>query len=159
MVDSDAHTKLTELIKAAGTGMFSSINDLGNIVSRPMALQTVEFDGEMWFFTAKSSNKASEVRDNSQVNVSFLSGNTWVSVSGSAYLVEDRTKAKELWSPFVKAYFPGGLDDPELLLIKVNATNAEYWDGDNKLVSLFKIAKAAVTDTTPYLGENRRMAL
>jgi len=159
MTDEDARKKLTELIKDGRTALFTTIDPEGCLVSRPMALQTVEFDGDLWFFTARSSNKVAEFTSNPAVNVAFQSGTVWVSVSGNAEAVEDRTKAEELWNPFVKAYFPGGIDDPELLLVKVNATSAEYWDTDNKLVSLFKMAKAAATDTVPDLGENKQINL
>lgn len=158
-MQDEAHDKLKQLIKDGRTAILSTIDSNGDIVSRPMALQSMEFDGDLWFFTAASSNKAHEVQVHPQVNVAFESGRSWVSITGTAEIIEDRAKSEELWNPFVKAYFPNGLEDPELRLLKVHATSAEYWDADNKLVSLFKMATAAATNTTPNIGDNKTVQL
>jgi general stress protein 26 len=159
MTEAESREKLAAFIKDGRTGVFTTVEADGSLVSRPMALQSVEFDGDLWFFTSASSAKVSEIQADPHVNVAFESGNTWVSVAGEAEILEDRSKAEELWNPFVKAYFPDGLEDPELRLVKVHATSAEYWDGDNKVVALFKMAKAAATDTVPDLGENKTLQL
>jgi general stress protein 26 len=52
----------------------------------------------------------------------------YVSVSGRASLVRDREKIEELWNPDCEAWFPQGIDDPQLALLRVDATKAEYWD-------------------------------
>src|SRR3954464_7761859 len=38
----------------------------------------------------------------------------YVSLSGSARIVKDAEKLKELWSEAFRVWFPAGLDDPEL---------------------------------------------
>ena len=152
-------TKLRDLIKDAHVGLLTTIDAGGSIVSRPMALQTVEFDGDLWFFTSANSNKVAEINAEPAVNVAFQSKDAWVSVSGTAAIVTDKSKAEELWNPVVKAYFPDGLEDPELRLIRVDASSAEYWDSDNKLVSLFKMAKAVASHDTPDLGDNKTVQL
>ena len=157
MEQQEAQIKLKELLKNAHTGTLATTEMNDTIVSRPMALQQVEFDGDLWFFTNRSSDKVHKLEHHEQVNVVFESNNTWVSVSGYAEMVEDRAKAEELWNPLVKAYHRDGLKDPELILIKVQANSSEYWDSDNKLVSLVKIAKALATDVTPDLSDYSTM--
>ena len=88
----------------------------GTLRSRPMATQDVEFEGTLWFFTSAGSAKMSEIRQYPQVSVSYASADDhrYVSLSGRASLIQDAEKMKELWSPVYRAWFPQGLDDPEL---------------------------------------------
>ena len=63
-----------------------------------------------------------------------------------AEVVKDKEKARELWNPLDKAWFPKGVDDPELTLIKVVPTEGHYWDTKNgKLLTMINIAIAALT--------------
>ena len=150
---------LAEMMKKGRICTFSTVNDLGQITSRPMTLQQSEFDGDTWFFAARSSDKMQEILTNPQVNIAFNSGNDWVSLSGSAEQVDDIDKMEELWNPVLQAWFPDGVADPELTLIKVHAETAEYWDGANKLVQLFGMAKAAITGEQAELGNNNTIQL
>lgn len=155
--------KLRELIKDIRIAMLTTAEEDGKLRSRPMAAQQTEFDGDLWFFTAKNSEKAAEIRHDQRVNVSFAApdDNRYVSVSGRAQLVDDKAKAKELWNPFVKAWFPDGLDDPNLTLLKVEVEAAEYWDAPgNKMVQLVWLAKAVLTGSPPRnAGENKKIDL
>ena len=123
--------------------------------------QADQWDGSLWFFTKKSSPKVGEVQQNfDQVNVSYSDPTkmSFVSVSGKAEFVDDKAKLKELWSPFLKVFFPQGLDDPDLTLMKVTANYGEYWDSpSNKMVQLFAMAKAAATKNPKALGENKKV--
>jgi len=62
-----------------------------------------------------------------------------------------------LWSAAAKAWFPGGVDDPDLQLLRVQVQHAEYWDvKESRMVQLFKMAKAVVTGERPRgMGEHR----
>jgi len=85
----------------------------------------------------------------------------YVSVSGTAHVVEDASKKRLLWSALAQAWFAGGPDDPDLALVAVYITHAEYWDmKSNKAVQLFKIARAALTGAPPTdLGEHGRVRM
>jgi general stress protein 26 len=48
-------------------------------------------------------------------------------VTGTARVLEDAAKTKELFSPMAKAWFPGGPQDPDLQLVEVRIDEAEYW--------------------------------
>lgn len=130
--------------------------------SRPMASrQADKWDGTLWFYTKKSSPKVEEAKQNyDQVNVSYSDPNkmSFVSVSGKAELVDDKAKLKELWSPYLKVFFPQGLDDPDLTLMKVKADYGEYWDSpSSKMVQLYSLVKAAATKNPQALGENEKV--
>ena len=154
--------KLGELIKDIRIAMLTTMDDGGVHRSRPMATQQVEFDGDLWFFTGKTSPKMSEIRAEQNVNVSFANPdkNIFVSVSGVAEIVDDGAKAKELWSPAYKAWFPDGLDDPDLALLKVHVEQAEYWDSPGSAaVHLIGFVKAALTGERYSGGENEKIDL
>src|SRR5205814_743785 len=151
----DSIEKLREMIKDIDFAMLSTVGPDGTIHSRPMATQQAEFDGELWFFTALHSLKVHEIQDDQHVNVSYADSdaNRYVSVSGRASIVRDRNKAKELWSPIHKAWFPMGVDDPNLGLIKVTVEQAEYWDApSSKMVQLYGFVKSTLTGSPPDAG-------
>jgi len=155
--------KVKELIKDARICMLATMTSDGRHVSRPMAVQDVEFDGDLWFFAYSDSDLVEQVRAYPQVNVSISDSkqNAWVSLSGAAEQVDDPAKAKELWNPILKAWFPDGLETPTLTLVKVHADTAEYWDSahSSKVVTLLGYVKAAVTGKTPDAGENETVRM
>src|SRR5688572_11191056 len=114
--------KLASLIKDINFAMLTTVCPDGSLRSRPMATQRdAGFVGELWFFTDQNTAKVYEIENDRHVNVSYAdpAKNHYVSVSGRARLVKDRAKAKELWNPFYKSWFPKGLDDPNLALLRV----------------------------------------
>ena len=159
---SDDVKKLEKLIKDMKFAMLTTACSDGSLRSRPMATQMPEFDGTIWFFTSDDEPKVREIRANPNVNVSYADPdkNNYVSVSGRASLVKDKAKAKELWNVFYRAWFPEGLDDPKLALIRVDVDHAEYWDSPNsKVVQLAGLIKAAVTGKPAQGGENKKVQL
>lgn len=158
----DSVNKLVELIKDSKFAMLTTIHEDGSLRSRPMATQQVEFNGDLWFFTGLGTSKVHELREHQQVNVAYSNpdDNSYVSVSGTASIMRDRDKMRELWNPAYKAWFPKGLDDPDICLLKVEVQGAEYWDAANsKLVQLAGFVKAVVTGKRHDAGENRELDL
>jgi general stress protein 26 len=161
--DKTGAEKIAQLVKQARLCMLTTMTAEGKHVSRPMALQEVEFDGDLWFFCYDDSDVAQQVRTNPQVNVGFSDPKQaeWTSVSGAAEVVHDRAKAEELWGAPLKVWFPDGLDTPGLSLIKVHAESAEYWESpSSKVVRLVTAAAAAVTgDPGKFAGHNEEVDL
>jgi general stress protein 26 len=161
--EQDKRETLKRLVKDARIGMLTTMTADGRHVSRPMAVQDVEFDGDLWFFAFADSDLVTQVRTHPQVNVSFSDDKqqAWVSIAGTASRLDDRAKAEELWNPMLKAWFPDGLETPNLTLVKVHADTAEYWESahSSRVVTLLGYAKAAVTGKTPDAGENETVRL
>ncbi|MGV3615421.1 MAG: pyridoxamine 5'-phosphate oxidase family protein [Fimbriimonas sp.] len=154
--------KLGEMIKGIRIAMLTTVDDDGTLRSRPMGTQDVDFDGDLWFFTQEHSPKVDEVEREHQVNVAYADTdkNRYVSVSGRAVVVTDRAKIEQLWDPILKAWFPKGLDDPELALLKVSVEKAEYWDGpSSKVVQLVGFVKATLTGKPYDPGTNEKLDL
>lgn len=154
--------KLSDLIEGINIAMLTTVDEDGTLRSRPMGTQQIEFDGDLWFFTGADSAKVEEVRQEQQVNVAYAEPKQqrYVSVSGIAQVVRDRQKMKELWNPIFKAWFPEGLDDPNLALLKVHVEKAEYWESANGVVvQLVGFAKALLTGQQYQGGENEKINL
>ena len=167
MTDHAAHVdnvkKIADLIKSIDFGMLTTLDAEGRLRSRPMSSnQEVEYDGDVWFFVYGSKPKVYEIEKKPYVNVTFSDPKTqtYVSLSGRAELVRDPEKLKELWRPSLKAWFPKGLDEPDIALIKVNADQAEYWDSPvSPIAHVISIAKAALAGQAAQSGENEKVNL
>lgn len=147
--------KLRELLADTHICMLTTVDTDGKPWSRPMGLQEAEFDGDLWFFTAKDAEKLEHVRRNRKVGVAISRPNeqAYVTLAGTALVVHDDAKAKELWSEPLRAWFPKGPESDALCLLKVTVERAEYWDSpSNVLVHAFGYAKAALTGK-PSQGE------
>ncbi len=161
---TDDIKKLGELIKDIKIAMFTTAEDDGSLRSRPMATQKTEFDGDLWFFTRASSPKVEEIDKHYDVNVSYADpgSNSYISVSGKAVMVRDPARAEQLWNPLLKAWFPQGLEDPELALLRVKVEKAEYWDSPSSgVVQMAGFVKAIATGQ-PYKaspGEHAKLSL
>jgi general stress protein 26 len=143
-------TKVAELLKDERTGLFTTIAPDGTLISRPMALQEVEFDGDLWFFAERDSSPVTHITASPEVNLGAGSGGSWVSLTGDAEIVEDTAKKRELWNSAVEAWFPQGPDDDSVVLIKVHADSAEYWDTPGgRVASALAFAKTKITGERP----------
>lgn len=156
----EAIKKLSELIKDVDIAMMTTVDEDGTLRSRPMGTQQVEFDGDIWFFTSDDTAKVDEISRQNRVNVSYAKPDKqrYVSVSGSAELIYDRAKMEELWSPVYKAFFPKGLDDPSLRLIKIRAEKAEYWESSGIVPTVIAFVQA-MAGKEADLGENEKLNL
>ncbi len=153
--------KVRDMIEDIRIAMLTTVDEQGNLVSRPMAALQVDEEGTIWFFTKRTSPKVDQISTNQHhVNLAFadVSDSDYVSVSGTAQELDDREKVNELWNPQVKAWFPEGKDDPNLILLKVHINMAEYWNAnDSTMIRLFQQATAAITGNPPKMGENEKV--
>jgi general stress protein 26 len=157
---SEDTRKVAELLKDERFALFTTVAPDGTLISRPMALQEVEFDGDLWFFAERHSRKVAHLTANPQVNVSTSGSSSWVSLTGHAVVIDDLEKKRRLWNTVVGAWFPGGPEDPDVILLRVDAASAEYWDSPGgRLATAFSFAKAKVTGQAYDGGENERVNL
>lgn len=156
----EAVAKVAKIIADTKVCMFTSTTTQNRLMSRPMAVLETQFDGDLWFVTDKGSRKVDQVHHAARVNVSFAGKGSWVSIDGDAEIVRDVAKAKELWGPGVDGWFPEGPEAPDIVLMKVRAESAEYWDtpGGPITGSLLSFVKSRVTGE-PYKVENETVRL
>ena len=157
---TEGPAKVAELTSDIKFAMLTTVDADGELVSRPMAHQEVEADSDLWFFSSRDSRKVAHVQANPHVAVTLASASTWVSINGSAEVVEDVEKAKDLWSVDMEAWFPQGPEDPSIVLIKVKGGTAEYWDTPGgRVSSVLSFAKSKVTGERYSGGENDKVDL
>ena len=158
--DSDKRQHLLKIVNKAHTGFLVTRSDSG-MHGRPMATAQVEGDfAHLWFACKRTHAKIKEISADDRVMIGYTShdGTEWASVNGSARVVDDRAKMRELWSPFWKTWLDGP-DDPEMILIKVTPESAEYWDLGNKLVALVKFAVGTITGRDTTAGDHQRVQM
>jgi general stress protein 26 len=145
----DRQQKVRDLIRSTRLAMLTSTDPDGRLISKPMATQDVDFDGTVWFISERDSHKTRNITLNPQVNVAYASHDSWVSLSGTAEVVDDLDKLKELWNTFTGAWLEGGPENPDNVLIKVTGESAEYWDTPgSKVTQVANLVKAKVTGKT-----------
>ncbi|MBC7692346.1 MAG: pyridoxamine 5'-phosphate oxidase family protein [Methylotenera sp.] len=160
---SQSVQKLGTMIQGIQIAMMTTEESDGVLRSRPMATQNSEFDGTLWFFTREHSPKVEEVQKHHMINLSYAepSDNRYISITGRAELVKDENKARELWNPLLKAWFPKGLSDPELALLKVTVDHAEYWETTSStMVQVVGFLKAVTTGKkADHVGDHGKLDL
>lgn len=153
--------KLREMLEGIDFTMMTTVSN-GKLHSRPMSTQEMDDDGCLWFFSRDNTHKADEISSDKRVNCAYSDkdDNRYVSVFGTATVVHDRKKMEQLWNPIHKAWFPDGLEDPNICLIRVDVEEAEYWDASSStLVQVVGFVKALVTGQEADYGENRTVNL
>ena len=161
---TDENTLWT-LIKDIKFGMLTHIHTDGQLHSSPLTTQNKADDEgtALYFFISRKSEMAACIAKDGNVNVAYAhpGDDRYVSVSGHSRLVEDQAKKDYLFTPFAKAWFPGGATDSDLALLQVDIGHAEYWDvKESKMMQLAKMAKAAITGEPPKkMGDHKELNL
>ena len=112
----------------------------GGIASRPMSNnREVEYDGDSWFFTCEDAHMVGEIEADAGVSLIFQGKSGlfgvrpfFATVEGRAELIRDKAQFEAHWTSGLDRWFKQGVDTPGLVLIKVRATNAHYWDGEEE---------------------------
>lgn len=156
---------LQDLVRDIRFAMFTTRGADGRLHARPMTTQKAKTGPDradtLWFFMSRSSDSVREFTADPIVNVSYADteDDTYVSVAGTANLVESQSEKERFWSKSVGAWFPQGIEDPDLALVCVQIHSAEYWNvEEGKLNQMAKMAKAAFTGKpSPDIGKHGKI--
>ena len=160
--DMQARDKVWDMIKDIRISLMVTRDKSGRLFARPMAAQEQDGDGRLWFFTERHSPKVEAILANSDILLSYSepAKNNYVSITGHAEIVHDRSKIKELWSEAMTTWFPQGAEDTDICLIRVTPDSAEYWDAPSStFVYVYGYMKAKLTGEQPDPGENRTVRM
>jgi general stress protein 26 len=138
---------LAARIKDMRYGMLTTMDDARHLSSRPLRAQQLDDEGNLWFLASDEAGFTHDLQRHPQVNVCFASPDQqhYLSVSGQAYLLKDRARARQLWSSAACAWL-NGLDDPHLTLIRLKIHTAECWDArTSRMRTLAQLAGSAIT--------------
>jgi general stress protein 26 len=145
--------RLWQLIKDVEIAMLTTLADDGSLRSRPMSTQQIDADNaRLWFFVSIDSHTVLEIYHDREICLAYASPEThrYVSVSGTAFVTRDLTKANELWTPEALTWFPQGVDDPHLSLLRVEVDAAQYWDSPaGQVVNLDDLGASSTRSRDP----------
>ena len=128
---AEAAKKIKELVNSAKTCFFCTNKIPGDaFTTRPMSVQKIDDDGNLWFLSAADSHKNAELKTDDNVQLLFQGSphSDFLSINGKATVSKDKEKIKELWEPVLKTWFTEGEDDPRISVIKIEPSDGYYWD-------------------------------
>jgi general stress protein 26 len=163
LLGQEAIDKLKELVDEINMCLFcTDLKTDDGSTSRPMAAQKVCDQGNIWFFSQKSSDKNKAIARDNKVQLFFAhpAKSSYLVVNGEAEIIIDRAKTEELWNPLVKTWFEGGKDDPDISIIKVVPVSAYYWDTDgNQMINFIKMVASAATGKNLVTGHEGSLSI
>lgn len=155
--NEEAIHKLKRLVEEINICLFcTNLETDDGATCRPMGAQDVDPEGNIWFFSEKTSDKNKDIAHNKNVQLFFShpGKGSYLVVNGEAEISVDKNKIEELWNPIVKMWFPEGKDDPNISIIKVKPTTAYYWDTNgSKMINLIKMVASVATGTNLIEGK------
>ena len=158
--DAEAQKKVWDMICDVEVAMMVTVGEGGHLHGRPMRAVNKEFDGTLWFFSNDHTPKTDEIEQDRHVLLAYSDPRrqNYVSVRGTAQVVHDKAKQKELWSEPLRVWFPKGAEDPAVALLRVKVEGAEYWDAPSStLVHAYGYLKAVTTGEPPKPGDNDKV--
>ena len=128
-------SKVAKMMRDLDFCMFTTRTEDGEIHARPMSNNgEVEFDGDVWFFSGSDTRKVAEIEAEPTVQLSYADTQQFrfLSMSGTAEIVRDADKKRELWMEELERWFDEGPESEDIVLIKVTPTVVEYWNGEEQ---------------------------
>ncbi len=161
MATSDSIIKLRELVGDVTVTMLTTENQAGELHSRPLTLGEIDDSGTLAFLVDRRAGWVSGLRADDQVNISIANeaDKVWVSIAGSARISEERAAIHRLWGPNLAPYFPDGVDSPDLRLLSVSASSAEYWDAPSSRVARLAVKAGSLFGRTSKAGDSGSIEL
>jgi general stress protein 26 len=138
----DEINDLKSIIAITNTGILFTHGSVGKLNGRAMTTVKIEQNANLWFFTNEFSRHVSEICKNNRVVINYTVplSNTYAVVRGKAYLTREINKINELYVPAIKTWFPAGLNDPSMILLRVEPVEIQCWQSDEIEPSLKKIS-------------------
>lgn len=149
----EAIAKLKDLAEAAKTCFFCSNIKTGIPISaRPMTTQEIDDEGNLWFLIANDSETFVDINSGDPFVQLFYQGSKYsdyLNIYGIATTSRDEEKIKKYWNGIMKTWFTEGQDDPRIAVVKVEPTEAYYWDNKhgNAIAFIKQLAGAAIGKT------------
>jgi general stress protein 26 len=160
--DHETNTeRVWEIVKKTGICMMTTRFE-GGLRARPLEARPDRDAGVIWFLTDVRGLKDDEIEANPEVCLTFVypKEKVYLSITGEASVNRDPERAKALWNEEQQAWWPGGPEDPNVLVMRVELKRAGMWDGPaSSAVAAFEFTKARLTGTKPNLGEKRKISV
>lgn len=136
---TDDRTSIDDFFKALKASPFVMIGiDDTPDHSEPMTAQIADgVTDTLWFFTGKDNRIA--IGGPAMAQFAAKGHDFFACVHGTLMTETDPAMLDKLWSNQVAAWFPGGKEDPNLLLLRYDLDSAEMWEADVSLTGMVKM--------------------
>ena len=161
MTKQNQISRVWDIVEKSGVGMLTT-HFSGGLRARPLQARTDRDAGLIWFVTDVRGAKDDEIATAQEVGLVFFEkdSHAYLSITGRASVTRDTAKAKEIWSKTDDIWLPGGPDDPNVRVLRVEPATAELWDGPSNVAgAAFAFATARSTDGRPGPGEKRKVTV
>ncbi len=157
MSREDAIDRIWELAKSIDFCMFVTW-DGERQRARPLSARPNRDESRIYFLTDVAGEKDEQIEKFPKVTLTFadIRRHNYVAITGDAAVSNDRAKIAELWTSADRAWWDSE-NDPAIRLISVEPSDAELWEGPNRLVGAAKMLVAAATGAKPNFGSNRKV--
>lgn len=159
--DSEGREKVWDLIRDIKVALMVTRGENDKLHARPMVavledgITGENWQGVLWFMARIDSPKIEEIARDSNVLLSYSEpkDQNYVALSGTAEVLKDTNKVKELWSEHLRTWFPHGPEESDLVLIRVTTESAEYWDtSSSAFIYAYGYVKARLTGESPKMS-------
>ncbi len=154
-------SRVWDIIEKAPVGMLTTRSS-GGLRARPLEARADRDAGIIWFVTDVRGAKDDEIDAAHDIGLAFYNsdGRTYLSITGRASVTRDTAKAKEVWKKTDDIWLPGGPDDPNARVLRVEPITAELWDGPSSAAgAAFEFAKARLAGKKPNLSKNLKVTV
>ncbi|HZP76875.1 MAG TPA: pyridoxamine 5'-phosphate oxidase family protein [Pseudolabrys sp.] len=157
----DHHARVWDIMERVGVCMLTT-RFADGLRARPVEARPDRKNGVLYFVTDARSGKEHEIAEHHEVGLTFVStkDKAYLSITGRAAVIDDRARLAQIWKKTDTVWWPGGPDDPNARVLRVELLTAELWDGPaSKAAAAYEFAKARMTGDKPNLGENRKVTV
>ena len=161
MSKTDNIDRIWDIVEKVSVCMLTT-QFVGGLRARPLEARPDRDAGLIYFVTDIHSAKEDEIEATPDVGLVFIDPNdkAYLSITGRACVIRDAEKTKAAWRKTDEVWWPGGPNNPDVCLLRIEPFTAELWDGPSSAaVTAFEFAKARLTGEEPKLGENRKVTV
>ena len=152
--------KLRKLLAEFPIALMVTVSN-GEVTARPIGIVgDEEFDGSLWFITDKRSRKVAAIESGATTTLLFQNDKNgdYLQLTGRASVVDDRATLERLYTTLQRTWFPKGLDDPNITLVRFDADGGNYWDSHDRYVRLAVAFAKSIVSGEPGKSGNAGIA-
>ncbi len=128
--------QLAGVINDSRVAMLTTRANDGRLLCRPLLVQQMGHDGTLSFLIDNEGELARDVRAFPAVNLVFPRSDRehFTCANGIARIDDDRRSLLEVWHAELLNWFPRGLSDPGLVVLRVRIDELSLWNGRESCV-------------------------
>ena len=145
MDDQEVKTRAREVIGKCQFPAFATVDDRGYPQMRGMMPVLVEDDFTVYYITSRMASKCRQIAASPKVSTLWMHVvdpmKEWASVliKGEAAISDDRALRERFWMEELRGFFPGGVDDPNFVILVCKPTEMILADHANMMPIVVKM--------------------